>query len=204
MGMQHGDGLAACTGTCSIDTNVDIRHLLSMRHVNVCPVRPRLWCMFKFILLVQIHAACPCQSCNCLSMSLLYVHVIPHVHFHAAWPCPSCMSMSMLLVHVHAEHGHGHRRGHWLAMNTCTGTWYGQEHQNFAKNVLLNVVVVCRAQYRNEKKLFDLKLPKSEKSFVFEKAIDFEARLKNSIEKNYKNKRTVWFRDSYWNRNETK
>jgi hypothetical protein len=81
-------------------------------------------------------------------------------------------------------------------MKTCTGTCYGQEHQNFAKNVLLNVVVACRAQYQNEKK-FDLKLPKSEKSFVFEKTIDFEARLKNSIGKNYKNKRTVWFRDNY-------
>ncbi len=77
-------------------------------------------CMTKFMLRVQVHAACP-SPCF-ISMTMLYAHVdaacpcqcpvcmsvsVLCIHGHAAYPCPCpcpssfCMYMSKLHIHVH-------------------------------------------------------------------------------------------------------
>jgi hypothetical protein len=49
---------------------------------------------------VYVHNACPCPWR--MSMSMLQVHVMPHVPEHAWFPCPCCMPISVLHVLVHA------------------------------------------------------------------------------------------------------
>jgi hypothetical protein len=81
-GRNRLNGLAIYDGrTCSMDMNLDLKHLVAMSHKHGNTVD---------IQLVHVHDArlSPC----CVSMSMLHIHVLN------ACLCPCCKSMSMLHV----------------------------------------------------------------------------------------------------------
>jgi hypothetical protein len=121
MGMQQRHGHTACTGTCSVD--MDMQYGYRYGHAA------RAWTLTCSMNMnvdkqhVFVHAACLCP--RCMSMSMLHVHVYP------AWPSPYCLSMSMLHGLAHAaliwsrstdidiQQKLGMQHGQWHA--ACTG-----------------------------------------------------------------------------------
>jgi hypothetical protein len=129
--MQNGQGHAAPTWTCSMDLDMYNSMDTYIKHGDGHAVWTWTCSMDKYMLFVpvHVHAACPCSCCT--SMSMLDVHVHTACPSMCCVPFPCCMSVSLLLVvsllHVHVyaawiwtssmdkdmQHGHWQAAGEW-------------------------------------------------------------------------------------------
>ncbi len=131
--MQHGQEHAACTGTCSMDTNNQHGHGHAAWTCSMYKAYPCQCCMSHYMLLVHVHASCSMPMLNvCVHAACPMQHGDGHAawtwtcriemntqnwHEHAAWTWTHSTDLDLQLGHGHVEHRH--ETQHRLGLAAC-------------------------------------------------------------------------------------